>query len=69
MSRSDRLLDLIQVLRTHRRPVGGAQLADQFGVSLRTIYRDIPTLIDRGAPIDGEAGVGYVLRPGLPSRR
>jgi predicted DNA-binding transcriptional regulator YafY len=65
MSRSDRLLDLIQVLRSHRRPVGGAQLADEFGVSLRTIYRDIQTLIAKGAPINGEAGVGYVLRPGF----
>ncbi|UWU74648.1 YafY family transcriptional regulator [Bradyrhizobium huanghuaihaiense] len=65
MSRSDRLLELIQFLRTRRRPVAGAQLADEFGVSLRTIYRDIQTLIARGAPIDGEAGVGYVLRPGF----
>jgi predicted DNA-binding transcriptional regulator YafY len=65
MSRSDRLLDLIQVLRLHRRPVGGKQLADEFGVSLRTIYRDIQTLIAKGAPIEGEAGVGYVLRPGF----
>jgi predicted DNA-binding transcriptional regulator YafY len=65
MSRSDRLLDLIQVLRLHRRPVSGARLADEFGVSLRTIYRDIQTLIAKGAPIDGEAGVGYLLRPGF----
>lgn len=65
MSRSDRLLDLVQVLRTHRRPVTGALLADEFGVSVRTIYRDIRTLVAKGAPIDGEAGVGYVLRPGF----
>lgn len=65
MSRSDRLLDLIQVLRRHRHPVRGAQLADELGVSLRTIYRDIQTLSTKGAPIDGEAGVGYVLRPGF----
>lgn len=65
MPRSDRLLELIQFLRTRRRPVGGAQLADEFGVSLRTIYRDIQTLIAKGAPIEGEAGVGYVLRPGF----
>jgi predicted DNA-binding transcriptional regulator YafY len=65
MSRSERLLELIQFLRTRRRPVGGAQLADEMGVSLRTIYRDIQTLTARGAPIAGEAGVGYVLRPGF----
>jgi len=65
MSRSDRLLDLIQVLRRHRRPVRGAELADELAVSLRTIYRDIQTLIAKGAPIDGEAGVGFMLRPGF----
>jgi predicted DNA-binding transcriptional regulator YafY len=65
MSRSQRLLDLIQVLRRHRRPVAGAVLADEVGVSLRTLYRDIETLKAQGAHIDGEAGVGYVLRPGF----
>jgi predicted DNA-binding transcriptional regulator YafY len=64
MSRSERLLDLIQVLRRHRRPVSGAELARELGVSLRTLYRDISSLIASGAPIDGEAGIGYVLRPG-----
>lgn len=65
MSRTVRLLDLIQTLRRHHRPVSGAQLADEFAVSLRTIYRDIQTLIAQGAPIDGEVGIGYVLRPGF----
>ena len=41
MSRAQRLLDLIQVLRQHRRAVAGAVLAEELGVSLRTIYRDI----------------------------
>jgi biotin operon repressor len=64
MSRSQR--DLIQVLRRHRRrPVAGAILAEELGVSLRTIYRDIETLKAQGAHIDGEAGIGYVLRPGF----
>jgi predicted DNA-binding transcriptional regulator YafY len=65
MSRTERLLDLIQTLRRHRRPVSGAQLAGELAVSLRTIYRDVQTLIAKGAPIDGEAGIGYVLRPGF----
>ena len=65
MSRSQRLLDLIQVLRRYRRPVAGLALAEEVGVSLRTIYRDIETLKAQGAHIDGEAGVGYVLRPGF----
>ena len=65
MSRSRRLLELIQVLRRHRRPVSGAVLADAVGISLRTLYRDIELLKAEGAHIDGEAGVGYVLRPGF----
>ena len=65
MSRAQRLLDLIQVLRRHRHPVSGAVLAEATGVSLRTLYRDIETLQGHGAHIDGEAGVGYVLRPGF----
>jgi predicted DNA-binding transcriptional regulator YafY len=65
MSRTERLLDLIQSLRRHRRPVSGAELAGELGVSLRTIYRDIRTLTATGAPIDGGVGLGYVLRPGF----
>ncbi len=65
VSRSQRLLDLLQLLRTHRRPVSGAELARETGISLRTLYRDIATLQAQGANIEGEAGVGYVLRPGF----
>ena len=65
MSRAQRLLDLIQLLRRHRRPVAGAALAEELGISLRTLYRDIESLKAQGAHIDGEAGVGYVLRPGF----
>jgi predicted DNA-binding transcriptional regulator YafY len=64
VSRSQRLLDLAAVLRRHRRPVPGHVLAEELQVSLRTLYRDIATLVGQGAPIDGEAGIGYVLRPG-----
>ncbi|WP_404337382.1 helix-turn-helix transcriptional regulator [Sphingomonas sp. MMS12-HWE2-04] len=65
MSRAQRLLDLIQLLRRHRRAVAGAVLAEELGVSLRTIYRDVETLKAQGAHIEGEAGLGYVLRPGF----
>lgn len=65
MSRSTRLFDLLQALRRHRRPVTAAALAQELGVSVRTIYRDIATLAGQGAPIDGEAGIGYALRPGF----
>lgn len=65
MSRAARLLDLLQTLRGYRRPVSGKVLAEAVGVSLRTLYRDIATLQAQGATIEGEAGIGYVLRPGF----
>jgi predicted DNA-binding transcriptional regulator YafY len=65
MSRAERLLDLIQLLRRHRAPVAGAAIADELGVSLRTVYRDIATLQGQGADIEGEPGLGYVMRPGF----
>lgn len=65
MSRTERLLDLIQILRRHRFPVSGTVLAQELGISLRTLYRDISMLKGQGAPIEGEAGIGFVLRPGF----
>jgi predicted DNA-binding transcriptional regulator YafY len=65
LSRTQRLFDLIQILRRHRYPVTGKQLADELDVSLRTLYRDIATLQAQGASIEGEPGLGYVLRPGF----
>ncbi|HVX73767.1 MAG TPA: YafY family protein [Devosia sp.] len=65
MSRTERLLDLLQILRRHRAPVSGATLAAELDVSIRTLYRDIATLQGQGAEIDGEPGLGYVLKPGF----
>ena len=65
MSRSARLLLLLQTFRGRRRPVTAAELARDLEVSERTIYRDLAELAAQGAPIEGEAGVGYILRPGL----
>jgi predicted DNA-binding transcriptional regulator YafY len=65
MSRTTRLFKLMDALRGHRRPVTAARLADDLEVSVRTLYRDIQTLIDLGAPLEGEAGVGYLLRSGF----
>ena len=65
MSRSGRLLDLLQLLRRHRQPVGGAAIARELGISLRTLYRDIATLQAQGANIDGAPGLGYVMKPGF----
>jgi predicted DNA-binding transcriptional regulator YafY len=65
MSRSARLLHLLQVMRGRHQPVTAARLAEVLEVSERTIYRDVADLMAQGAPIEGEAGVGYILRPGL----
>lgn len=65
MSRTGRLFLLMDALRGNRRPVTAATLAEKLGVSERTIYRDIQTLASLGAPIEGEAGVGYLLRAGM----
>ena len=65
MSRTERLFDLIQLLRTYHFPVTAARLAGQLDVTVRTIYRDIATLQALGAPVEGEAGMGYLLRPGF----
>jgi predicted DNA-binding transcriptional regulator YafY len=65
MSRADRLLRLVQLLRRHRRPVSAAVLAEELQVSIRSVYRDVQTLRAEGAVIDGEAGIGYLLRPGF----
>jgi biotin operon repressor len=64
VSRTSRLFMLLDALRGYRRPVTATRLAEALSVSLRTIYRDIGTLVELGAPIDGEAGIGYVLRAG-----
>lgn len=60
MRRSDRLFDLIQILRDgklHR----AADMAAELEVSVRTIWRDMATLIASGLPVEGERGVGYIL--------
>lgn len=65
MARIERLLDLVQALRRRRMPVTAATLAEELGISPRTLYRDIATLRGQGARIDGEPGLGYILRPGF----
>ena len=65
MDKTGRLFAIIDGLRRRRRPVTAEVLAGEQGVSVRTLYRDIQALIALGAPIEGEAGVGYMLRPGF----
>jgi len=64
MRRADRLFQIVQYLRGGRL-VTAAQLAERLEVSPRTIYRDIADLIGSGVPVEGEAGVGYVMRAGF----
>jgi predicted DNA-binding transcriptional regulator YafY len=63
MRRADRLFRIVQHLRGGRL-LTAAKLAQTLEVSERTIYRDIADLQASGVPIDGEAGVGYVMREG-----
>src|SRR3954469_2395367 len=65
MSRAERLLGLMQLLRRHRRPVSGGALARRLGGSIRTLYRDISSLQAQGAHIAGDRGMGSVLKPGF----
>ena len=61
MSRTHRLFQLMTALRRLPSPVTAAMLAQETGVSERPLYRDIDTLRELGAVIDGEAGYGYRL--------
>lgn len=64
MRRTERLFQIIQVLRSKRRPVSGRDLAEELEISLRTLYRDMAELIAQHVPVRGEAGIGYVLGAG-----
>lgn len=64
MSRSTRLFEIIQILRASPRPVTAEELAEKLEISVRTVYRDIASLQGMQTPIDGEAGIGYMMRRG-----
>ncbi|HEU4405994.1 MAG TPA: YafY family protein [Polyangiaceae bacterium] len=61
MRRTDRLFEILQLFRSGRLLLG-RESAERLEVSLRTVYRDIATLVASGVPIEGERGLGYVLR-------
>lgn len=61
MRRTDRLFQMIQFLRG-RRVSTAREIAAELGVSERTVYRHVQDLVAAGVPIEGEAGVGYMLR-------
>ncbi len=64
MRRADRLFQIIEMLRG-KKAVTAQSLAQQLHISVRTLYRDVADLIASGVPIEGEAGVGYMLRRGF----
>jgi predicted DNA-binding transcriptional regulator YafY len=64
MRRTERLFQIIQILRSAHFPVTGRGLADELEISLRTLYRDMAELMAQRVPIKGEAGTGYVLEDG-----
>lgn len=64
MRRTDRLFEIIQILRSEPRSITAGNIASRLEVSVRTIYRDIQTLQAMRTPIEGEAGVGYIMRQG-----
>jgi predicted DNA-binding transcriptional regulator YafY len=64
MRRTERLFQIIQILRSTQSPITGRKLADELEISLSTLYRDMAELHAQRIPITGEAGVGYVLDDG-----
>lgn len=65
MRKASRLFEIIQILRVARKPVTAQQIADALEVTPRSVYRDIVALQTMRVPIEGERGVGYILRPGF----
>lgn len=61
MRRAERLIKLTHFLRRRHRAVTARQIADEFDICTRTVYRDIQDLMNSGVPISGEAGVGYMI--------
>jgi predicted DNA-binding transcriptional regulator YafY len=65
VKRTERMFRIIDRLRGRRQAMTAEQLAAELGVSVRTIYRDMKALGDQAIPVEGEAGVGYLLGPGF----
>lgn len=64
MRRADRLFEIIQMLRIARGALTAAGIAEALEVTPRTVYRDMAVLQAMRVPIEGEAGIGYILRAG-----
>ncbi|MGI9351395.1 MAG: helix-turn-helix transcriptional regulator [Rhizobiaceae bacterium] len=64
MQRTDRLFEIISMLRAASKPLTARDIANRLEVTPRTVYRHMATLQSMRIPIEGEAGVGYIMRPG-----
>ncbi|MBR0556438.1 YafY family transcriptional regulator [Ciceribacter sp. L1K23] len=65
MRKASRLFEIIQILKLSRRVVTASEIAEKLEVTVRSIYRDIAALQAMRVPIEGERGLGYILRPGF----
>ena len=65
MRKASRLFEIIQILRLARNPITAAEIAARLEVTVRSIYRDIAALQAMRVPVEGERGIGYILRPGF----
>lgn len=65
MRKMARLFEIVQILASARQPMTGATLAARLEVTPRTLYRDMAALQAMRIPVEGERGLGYVLRPGF----
>ena len=65
MRKAARLFEIIEILRAAKRPITAERIAERLEVGLRSVYRDMAALQAMRVPIEGERGVGYILRPGF----
>lgn len=65
MARMVRMFEIVQMLRAARAPLTAESMARRLEVTRRTVYRDIVALQASGVPVEGEAGIGYLLRGSL----
>lgn len=65
MRKASRLFEIIQILRLAAHPITALEISEKLEVSERSIYRDIAALQAMRVPIEGERGIGYILRPGF----
>lgn len=64
MNKAERLFQLVMLLRSRRTAMTAEAIAETMCVSVRTVYRDVQSLALSGVPVDGEPGVGYMIRSG-----